>query len=156
MNFSFYRPLKISYVFLLLVYSLSACNDTQIRTYSKKPAEAEKPSFVLTSLDSASKSKYGNATLEVTTPYEASVECVNCEDFPLNFVKTGGEGLVSVAKFKHVLVKKTYLCKRTLRISYEANNIVKDYVYGIYLCPENKRTGVRECDKANAEEWCKG
>ena len=86
-----------------------------------------------------------------------AISCGNCGSLNLSFIKAGPAsqtGGTYVARFTYPFVDRTYVCKANLKVTYLKDKINKDFVYGMYFCPEDPSSKSRICDKSGALEKC--
>jgi hypothetical protein len=138
-----------------LLAAASGCNKTKIKGLSKERGAAQNPTFTLRTVKSATAQTTGDGEFYISGASEMTIACSNCGRLNLAFARTGsGSGFSYLAKFSYPFVDRTYVCKANIKVSYTREQTSRDFVYGIYFCPEDPSTHSRSCNKAAAIEKC--
>jgi hypothetical protein len=137
---------------------LSGCPSSKIKGSSQQKPAVKNPTFRLNSLSSATSQTPGSGELFIGGASPMNVTCSNCGSLNLAFSRTSenaaGFQNAYVAKFSHPFVTQTFVCKAKLRVDFPSEQTIKEFVYGIYFCPEDPQSHSRNCNKSGAVERC--
>jgi hypothetical protein len=141
-----------------LLTTASACNNNKIKGNSIERGAVKNPSFTVRTILSANSQTLGTGEFYISGGSEMTVACSNCGGLNLAFAEvvptSATAGKSYLAKFSYPFVDRTYVCKAKLKVTYVKEQTTKDFVFGIFFCPEDPNTHSRICDKSGAIERC--
>lgn len=135
---------------------LPGCNLAKIKGVSRERGAVQNPVFSLRTLQAATATTAGQGEVLVAGISEMNLSCRNCGNLNLTFspLSTNGSTRTYGAKFNYPFVDRTYLCKAQIDVTFANEQRARNFIYGIYFCPDDPTTGKRTCNKAAAVERC--